>query len=519
MRGAVPGGTAAGVARTSTEVLGALATHVRGELLEGLDLPDCYRYDEWLRTEREAARRLGVTILATLVARGGSAEAALGHARTWLGLDPFDEAPHAAVIRLLVELDRKDQALAQYASCSRLFERELGRAPSRELERLRIAIGTVTAPVPPPVTSIEVTPSTPLIGRTQERAALAALIERPGKVTLLLGDPGIGKSRLLDELVVLARGAELEVLRGRGVEAEQVRPYGAWLDAFGANDHPFRTTTETDRARLFETVADWLVERARGRGLVIVIDDLQWIDEGTAALLHFVARSPRTAALLRIACGARPGELSDNPSALRLVRGLTREGAIHQIGLSPLDAHETAALASAYSPGVDGARVFEESGGHPLFAVEIARALARGETSWTSLEELLVERLELLDGTSRDVLPWAAAIGTAFSADMLGGITGVPLGELSRAITDLERRAIVRASGAEWDFVHDLVRAAAYRQISKPRRRLLHLQIARTLAALADPDGEHSGQIAHHAGLGDDSALCANACLAAGTRA
>jgi DNA-binding SARP family transcriptional activator len=331
IRAVIPGGTAAGVARATTDALAAVAPLVRGELLEGLDLPDCYRYDEWLRSEREATRRLGITILATLVARGGPAANALDHARAWVALDPLDEAAHAAVIRLLVELDRKDQALAQYASCSRLIERELGRSPSRELERMRIAIGSasvaVQAPAPVPVPDAAMPPSTPLVGRVQERAALAALVEGPHRPILLLGDPGIGKSRLLGELAALAGAAGLEVLRGRGVEAEQVRPYGAWLDAFvaaGATDHPFTTTGETERSQLFEAVGEWLVARAGTRGLVLVIDDLQWIDEATAALLHFVARSPRTAALVRIACGARPGELSDNSFALRFTRSAYR---------------------------------------------------------------------------------------------------------------------------------------------------------------------------------------------------
>jgi len=518
VRAAVPSGAGA----ASTEAMAAVAPLLRGELLEGLELPDCYRYDEWLRSERENVRRLGVTLLATLIARGGTGTAALDHARAWVALDPLDEAAHAAVIRLLVELDRKDQALAQYATCARLIERELGRSPSRELERLRISIGSASAVVVPVPEIAHVQPSAPLIGRVQERAALAALVEHGRRPVLLLGDPGIGKTRLLDEVVTLARTADLEVMRGRGVEAEQVRPYGAWLDAFsdaGVADHPFALAGGAERAQLFEAVATWLVARAAGRAIVLVIDDLQWVDEGTAALLHFIARSPLAARVVRIACGARPGELADNPFALRFVRGLTREAAIHQVGLSVLDPHETAALALAYAPGVDGARVFAESGGHPLFAVEIARALARGDTSSASLEELLADRLDLLDGSARDLVPWAAALGVAFSADVLAVVTGMPLAELSRAIAELERRAIVRDAGDEWDFVHDLVRAAAYRQTSEPRRRLLHLQIARSLATLADPDGQRAGEVARHANLGGDSALCANASLAAATRA
>jgi DNA-binding SARP family transcriptional activator len=526
VRAAVPGGTPAGVARASTEALEAVAPLLTGELLEGLDLPDCYRYDEWLRAARETARRLGAAILASLIERRPPPERALAHARAWVGLEPLDEAAHAAVIRLLVELDRKAEALAQYTSCSRLLERELGRGPSLALERERMAIGGTVVAVAEPVRvepAAAPAPSLPLIGRAQELAAMREhVITARGRLVLVLGDPGIGKSRLLEEAIAIARTESLEVLIGRGVEAEQVRPYGAWLDAFvgaGAAEHPFTTTGETDRGRLFEAVVDWLAVRAGAHGLVLVIDDLQWVDEATAALLHYVARSPRTVRVVRVVCGARPGELADNPAALKLVRGLTREGVVRQIGLSPLDAAETAALALAHSPGVDGARVFAESGGHPLFAVEIARALARGDTAWDSLDELLADRLELLEGTAREVLPWAAALGTAFSADVLSTITGIALADLARTIGELERRAILRVAGSEWDFSHDLVRSAAYRELSEPRRRLLHLQIARALAALPDSDGERAGEIAHHAALGDDSLLCANASLAAATRA
>ena len=512
VRGAL--GNAAGVAKASTAELVALAPHARGELLEGLDLPDCFRYDEWLRPEREAVRKLQVAIVRTLVERQctDAPSEALAHAHSWVALEPLDEAAHAAVIRALVELDRRSDALAHFTRCARLFERELGRGPSRELERLRMAIGTVVVEMPEPVAEAPVA-VLPLIGRTQERAALdASLVTPRARVTLLLGDPGIGKTRLLDELAALATARGLTVLRGRGVEAELVRPFGAWLDAVaGHGGDAFRAEKDTDRARLFETVTAWLL----GRGpLLVIIDDLQWIDEASAALLHYLARTSAAAAI-RLACGARPGELADNAHALRLVRGLTREGAVHQIGVSPLDREDTAALAALHAPGVDIARVVAESGGHPLFTLEIARALARGETTWTSLEALLAERLELVDGMAREILPWAAAFGGAFSPELLAMVTGAPLVELARAVGELERRTLVRAAGSEWDFAHDLIRAAAYQSVSAPRRRLLHLQIARTLAGLADPDGARAVQISHHAGLGGDALLCARACLAA----
>lgn len=532
VRAAVPGGVAAGIPRAATDALRAAAAHIRGELLEGLELPDCYKYDEWLRAERESARRFHVSILAALVERLRTAAPAdaLDHARAWLGLAPLDDAAHMAAMRLYLELDRKADALAQYASCARMFERELGRGPSREIERLRMAIGSpptapTTVAVAEPQPLERVCAAAPLVGRVQERAALVALLDAPvPRLVLVLGDPGIGKTRLLDELDTIAHARGLLVLRGRGVEAEQVRPYGAWLDAFAAAGHdPLRDLTATarlagagdERARLFDAITTWLVERA-GAGLVVIADDIQWLDEASAALLHYVARSG--AAGVRIACGARPGELADNQAALRMIRGLTRDGGVQQIGLSPLGDEETAALAAAHAPGIDVARVVSESGGHPLFAVEIARALARGETTWASLEALLAERLELLDGTAREIVPWAAALGNKFTAETLAAITALPLAELGRAITELERRALVRVAGSEWDFAHDLLRGAAYAGISEPRRRLLHTQIARALATLADPDGARAIEVAHHANLGGDSSLCANASLAASMR-
>lgn len=504
------------VANVPTEQLRALSPYLRGELLEGLDLPDCFRYDEWLRPEREAVRGLQVAIARTLVerVRGESPAEALAHAHTWIGLDPLNEGAHAAAVGVLVELDRKADALGAYTRCARLFERELGRGPSRELERLRMAIGAVSVMVAEPVVEAPAA-SSPLIGRTQERAVLdASLVTPRARVTLLLGDPGIGKTRLLDELATLAGARGMTVLRGRGVEAELVRPFGAWLDAVaGTGVDPFHTAVakDTDRGRLFESVTAWLI--ARGP-LLVIVDDLQWIDEASAALLHYIARTP-TAASIRLACGARPGELADNVPALRLVRGLTREGAVHQIGVSPLGREDTAALALLHAPGVDAARVVAESGGHPLFALEIARALARGETTWSSLESLLAERLELVEGIAREIVPWAAAFGGAFDPELLALVTGVPLVDLVRAVGELERRTLVRASGVEWDFAHDLIRAAAYQSISAPRRRLLHLQIARVIAALPDPDGARAVQVAHHASLGGDALLCVRASVAA----
>ena len=167
--------------------------------------------------------------------------------------------------------------------------------------------------------------------------------------------------------------------------------------------------------------------------------------------------------------------------------------------------------------------MFAESRGHPLLAMEIARARASGEeTPSETLAGLLEERLQRLDGVAGELLPWMAALGRGFSLELLGALTSSPAPRLLEALDAMERHRILRegAEGAEtvYDFAHDLVRAAAYRRMSDPRRRLVHGHIARVLNALPDADDMRAADVAHHAGLAGDHALSAGACLRAGQR-
>jgi tetratricopeptide (TPR) repeat protein len=258
---------------------------------------------------------------------------------------------------------------------------------------------------------------------------------------------------------------------------------------------------------------------ARSGPLVLLVDDLQWLDEASAGLLHYVARVT-SGQRVAIACATREGELDDNPAALRFVRALRRDGRLTVLPLAPLGERDTAALVwSAVGPSVDGARVFRESGGNPLFAIEVARALAGGAHDGPqALEALLEERLARLGARAREIVVWAAALGREFDPEILAAVAGESLAQTAGAVGELERDGLVSGSGARTTFTHDLVRQAAYRQLSGARRRLVHLTIARTLAASPDP-GAAWGDVVHHASLADDHALAARACVAAGDRA
>jgi DNA-binding SARP family transcriptional activator/tetratricopeptide (TPR) repeat protein len=540
-----------GVASASTDALRRATARFRGELLEGLELPECFRYHEWCVAERATARSLRLTILETLMGRlADDPEEALACARARLGVDPLDEAAHGAVIRLLGRLGRTSEAVRQYEACKAILAGELSASPSPELEAARRALGQSSASprlqAPRSQRAPVARACPPFVGRLAERRVLADLLAQAASggehpLALVLGEPGIGKTRLLNELAEDVRGRGGLVLAGRAFEAETVRPYGAWIDALrspglGEALAGFRSDLApllpelgpapagSDRNRLFDAVVELLASLGADRTpAAVVLDDLQWLDEAGLALLHYAARALRGARVV-LACAARPGELSDNAAALGIVRALAREGRLTRIELAPLDELETARLATADRPGIDVARVYAESAGNPLFALEVARALARGDEALSdTLDALIDEHLARLDETARDLLPWAAALGRGFDLETLARVSGSPPAAILGAVEELERHRILRAadrSSAEagYDFAHDLVRRAAYRGLSDPRRRLVHSHIARALQELPDPDGTIAADVAHHAALGGESELAASACVVAGQR-
>src|SRR5688572_17550818 len=124
-----------GVRATSTDGLKQAAAQFQGEFLDGLDLPVCYRYQEWCMAEREAISRLRIDMLTVLVERlRDQPEDALPYARAVAGSDPLEEAGHAAVVRLLSRIGRTKEAYAHYEHARRIFETELGVSPSEELK-------------------------------------------------------------------------------------------------------------------------------------------------------------------------------------------------------------------------------------------------------------------------------------------------------------------------------------------------------------------------------------------------
>jgi DNA-binding SARP family transcriptional activator/tetratricopeptide (TPR) repeat protein len=393
---------------------------------------------------------------------------------------------------------------------------------------------------PEPVAAAGGTDTT-LVGRAAEQrviaAALAALERpQPGNLLLFVGEPGIGKTRLLDALAEQARAGGCRVLQARCFEAEMMRPYGGWIDALrglppelvpdaiGRDLGPLLSQTGADqgeagdRARLFAASIALVNHLATTQPLVLILDDLQWLDEGAAALLHYLVRGAGPTARVLVAGAARAGEIDDNPWARRVAQSLARDRRVHRCVLGPLDSGEIAQLLARAAPSADAASVHRRSGGNPLLALAVGNAgTGGGADAAVSWQALIADQVQRLDEPTRELLIWTAAMGREFHLETLCAAMGAAETDLLMQLERLERQGLLKpTTQGRYDFAHDLVREAVYRQISQPRRRAIHRRIARVLVATAAADPSLYGELAHHASQADDAALTVQACLATG---
>lgn len=544
---ALTGKSPGGLARAPAAALADASGLFRGEFLEGLELPSCYAYHEWCMAEREAASRTREQILLALVlAHRDQPAQALVHARALVGHNPLNETGHIALMQSLAALGRGREALAQHAQCCRIFERELGLAPSAALDAARAGLARgPAADVDAVVAGPTQAPSgdhpasgAPLVGRDGDVAQLARCIERAGsrgdpEVLLVTGVPGIGKSRLLDEIGRLIAAAGGRQLRGRAFEAERIRPFGFWIDALrGLRDDDLTPAcrqalqpltrpgagamADVDRERLFDAVVDALSGLAASGPVAVLVDDLQWIEPASAALLHHAMRRLSGAPVL-FALGGRPGELEDNAAAQGLVAALASSRQLHHIALEPLGDDDARALVAAVAPDGDPGTAVARAQGNPLMLIELARCGDAADATDGLLRTILETRLARLSRAAGELLDWASAFGSAFALDPLLAAHGSDPGTTDTLLSELERHALIRAVGdAGYAFSHDLVRQAAYGRVSQPRRRLMHRSIALALSRDADAQPALWGELAHHAGLGGQPALAARAAVGAG---
>ncbi len=518
-----------------------------GDLLEGC-------FDEWLLEERERLHQrylAALERLTSLCAARGDATQAITYAERLLRHDPLREETYRLLMRLHDARGDPARALRVYHACAATLERELGVAPSAATRRAYEAL-LPSETAAPGVERPAGRPGRPaLVGRAEERAQLAALwrATEQGRAhfVLVTGEPGIGKTRLIEEFRSWCAHRGAVTAAARAYPAEGALAYGplvAWLrsEVFRARlerldaphltelarllpellaavpglAHPEPLTEGEQRQRLFDAVARAIL--APGGSLLLVADDLQWYDRETLQLLHYLMRVEPAGHLLVVAA-ARHEEIDDRHPVSDLLAGLQVLDRCTEIELGRLTRGETAALAErliGHPLGErDADRLHGVTEGNPLFVVEALRADWQGAQAgrvWPNakVQAVIQSRLARLSEPARDLLGVAATIGREFTAEVLGHASGVDDGALVRGLDELWRRRIIREQGADaYDFSHDTIREVAYLALSPALRRNVHLRVARALECIhASDPGAVSGQIAMYydrAGAADEA--------------
>ncbi len=374
--------------------------------------------------------------------------------------------------------------------------------------------------------------------RDGELSQLAAVLERlpTAQVVDVHGEPGIGKTRLLDEFAALARARGVEPLVGRGTEYERSVPFSVFAEPFtrlavGRPGSPelgadavaalgvvtatagaTPGTSGPERYRLYRTLRLLLTAPARPPGTVLILDDLHWADEASLELLEHLLHEPH--GTLAIAVAYRTGQA---PPRLANALARTRTAAT-RIALAPLLPADVVDLLPEVPPLRRDA-LYRASGGNPLYLDALGRvddrtltsladpALAGSEHLPHGVQSLLCAELAALDETQRLVTHTLAVAGDPAYLDVVVHVADRSEPEVSRTIDGLVTLGIVRCAGSRFSFRHPLVRAAAYQSAGPAWRIGAHRRAERYLARHGGPLPVRAHHAARAASYGDRAAV------------
>ena len=493
-------------------------------LLKGTEFDDLPELAEWLYLRREQwIRRSGdrLTALAEQHEEQGRWPDALHVAGRLLEVQPLSEDVHRRVMRLHYLNGDRPAALEAYARCRALLLQEVGLEPSPATARLAQEIGRqawpADLPTPPPALPLAVRRPPRLVGREAAWQQLQAAWNR-GQFIVVSGEPGVGKTRLLQDFVA-RQGAALRVVARPG---DAVVPYATTARNLRQilADHPEVTLTDGQRLVLGTLLPEVLrpgetavVDRARLHLLIqelfqvgaravraIVYEDLQYADaasiEAGFVLISSAFPLGQPGGVPQILCTVRRGELQ--ASTARTFAELIHAGLAAQIDLELLDAAAVDELLGQLDVPLDAAlvrRLGRFAGGNPLYLLETVRhLLSQGGPAGDALPitervgQLVDRRLAGLSPSALNVARAAAVLQSDFDIEVLAAVLNAPLMEVISAWSELEAAQVVSGS----DFTHDLILEAVLRQMPAPVRHLLHRSAARTLQT------GPSGRVAMH---------------------
>ena len=401
--------------------------------------------------------------------------------------------------------------------------------------------------------------TTPTIVGRQRELALALHHYEAAKhgqtsVVLVSGGPGIGKTRLLDEMAKHASHDGAIVLRGGSSESEGMPPFLPFLEALGSyiqrtpldqlreqigsvspllarllpevtvrlgtQPEPFFLSAEQARYRFYEAVGTFLETISAPRALILMLDDLHWADSASLDLLCHVARRHVDARFLLL--GAyRDCEIHQCSVLAHAITELSRQRVLTAVVLGPLSAEEVEILAESQLGGPlappTSLLLSRQSEGNPFFAEELLRCWIEGEAliqenqQWVVVDSLihtlppsivgaLRQRFARLSPASIDHLRVAAIIGRTFDLSLLATVLEEEVEVVEERVLEAVRAHLIFQEQSErFTFSHDKIRECLYTEVSTSRRRRLHERIGHVL--MVRYEQEHIPNLAHLAEL------------------
>ncbi|SNY64483.1 Transcriptional regulatory protein, C terminal [Paractinoplanes atraurantiacus] len=470
---------------------------------------------------------------------------------------PFHEPVQAALIRTLGAAGRQAEALAAYRAVRERLADELGVDPGTALvEAQQRVLAQSTSPVDvPPIPP----PTAGLVGRADELAVLRQAVDSAAAgataITIVEGEPGAGKTRLLQEAAALAAGHGALVVWGSCLEGDGTPAMWPWEQALGAivGDLPAPAREKwlagelglllgpgTDRARalpdgnaqfrLFEQVAELVGQAAEHRPALLILDDLQWADAASLRLFgHLAGRLPAGAAIIGALRNRAPVVALD---LAQVLAAAGRRPGHRRIRLGPLGLSDVTALVrneSGHDPGADVARaIHDRTAGNPFFVREVSRLLSESGGAVSvpaTVRDVVRDRMAGLDDRARQLLHVAAVIGRDVDLRLLSSAAGVGIADCLRSLEPLQALGLLDPGPEDPSalrFAHDLVRESVSETTTRQEIIGLHLAVADALERIHSGDEDVAERFAFHlwsAGPLAEPDRTAGALIRAGRRA
>ncbi len=552
----------------------------RGDLLDGF-------YHEWVIDERYRLETLFMEALARLMAgleARGVSDSSLSVALRLLERDPLREDAHRLAMRAYCRLGHRNAALEQYRRCCEIVREELGADPMVETTELYEEImeghfpaGPVPEVVPPTAAEIRPAPiagrspldvmgRSRLLGRDDELAFLDECWQQAeegrGKLVLMSGEAGVGKSLIAEECANRLRAQGVRVLWGNCYEYGRALPYQPVAEALRTvlpsltsqelTDFPSWSLQEAarlvpevlekrpglevtpsipsdeQRARLYEGVARVLTGMCSLGPILIVLEDLQWAGGSTLQLIHYLARRLTDHRVLML-CSFRSEEVGLGHPLQALRRRLIRDGLAVLLRVSRLSPSAVEAVVRDMSGAGDevlplAKRLYRETEGNAFFLIETVKGLFetgairleggvwRGDFAGisegklalpSSLSEAIGARVLNVTEDAQEAVCLASVLGREFDFDLLDAVWGQGEGATLEALDDLLRsRLIDEGSGAEardYVFTHHKIQEVIYSSMSRRRRQRAHALVGTAMESLyRAPTEDLAGELAFH---------------------